>query len=100
MGFAEAVWSFSLKTVHFFLYLRDSIGYLLAWIWAGILYAVKHKGTKLECIQKDVKQLKKIPMHLAFVVYEDASFEDLARLVTWSFSAGIHNVSLYDPNGE
>ena len=101
MGFSENVLSFSLRTVHWFLWLRESISFMVLWLWTSILYAVKHKGDKLECIQADAKQLKKIPMHLAVVVQEDElSHTDLAKVVAWSFSAGVHNVSLYDPKGE
>ena len=101
MGAMEAFWIFSLRTIHCIVWLRQSLAVTAAWVWTGLLHAMKHKGTKLECIQRDSKQLKKIPLHLALVVQEDdLSHSDLANLVVWAFSAGVHNVSLYDPNGK
>ena len=100
MGVTEAVWVLSLRTVHCMAWLRESLAIMVAWLWTSLLHAVKHKGTKLDCIRRDAKQLKKIPLHLALVVLEgDVSHSDLANLVIWAFSAGVHNVSLYDPNG-
>ena len=101
MGVTEAAWTLSLRTVHCMVWLRESLAVLVAWLWISLLHAVKHKGTKLDCIQRDAKLLKKIPLHLALVVQEeDLSHSDLANLVIWAFSAGVHNVSLYDPNGK
>ena len=66
-----------------------------------MLYVAKHKGSKLECIQRDVKELKKLPLHMALVVNEShVSHVDLARLVNWCFAVGTHCVSLYDPRGQ
>ena len=65
------------------------------------MYAVKHKGSKLECIRKDVKELKKIPLHLTLIVHEERlSHTDLAKVVTWAFAAGIQQVSIYNSHGE
>lgn len=73
---------------------------VVVWIWSCALYLAKHKGTKLDIIQRDVKELAKLPIHLAVAVNEkDLSYTDLARLVNWSFAAGIQFVSLYDPRG-
>jgi dehydrodolichyl diphosphate syntase complex subunit NUS1 len=47
-----------------------------------------------------VKELKKLPLHMALVVNEaHVSHVDLARLVNWCFAVGTHCVSLYDPRG-
>ena len=101
MGFVDAVLDYSLRGLHSLIWLRENVALMLLWLWTSILYPVKHKGTKLECIQTDVKKLKKLPLHLALIVVEEEmSHLDLARLVTWSFSFGVHNVSLYDPNGK
>ncbi len=101
MGFGATALSFTLKTLHGLVWLRGSLGFLLTWLWTGLLYVIKHKGTKLECIQEDVRQLNKIPMHVALIVSEEQlSLYDLARMVVWSFSSGTHNISLYDPSGK
>ena len=101
MGGVDLIWTASLRTVHLLFWLQESVGLMVAWVWASVLYAVKHKGTKLECIQGDMKELKKVPMHLAIVVQEEElSYSDLANIVVWSFSVGVRNVSLYDPKGE
>ena len=100
MALAEGMLNITLKTVHSFQWLRISIKYLFIWLWAGILYTVKHKGTKLECIQRDTRHLTKVPMHLALIVQEDKlSYDDLARIVVWAFAVGVYNISLYDPSG-
>lgn len=101
MGGAELVWTISLRTVHTLLWLRESLRLMMVWVWTSLLYAVKHKGTKLECIQGDMKELKKVPMHIAMVVQEEELlYSDLANIVVWSFCVGVRNVSLYDPKGE
>jgi len=101
MGGAELVWTISLRTVHTLLWLRESLRLMMVWVWTSLLYAVKHKGTKLECIQCDMKELKKVPMHIAMVVQEEELlYSDLANIVVWSFCVGVRNVSLYDPKGE
>ena len=65
------------------------------------MYAAKHKGSKLECVREDVRDLKKMPKHLALIVHEkELSHADLSRLVTWSFAAGIHHVSIYSSHGK
>ena len=65
------------------------------------MYTVKHTGYKLECIQEDTKELNKRPQHLALIVHEEKlSHTDLAKVVSWAFAAGIHNVSIYSSQGE
>lgn len=96
MGLGDAALNLTLSAIHGLLLLRDSLCRLFAWLWTGILYLAQHKGTKLEYIQKDVKHLEKIPMHLALIVAEEEiSNEDLARMVVWGFSSGTHYVSVY-----
>ena len=100
---ADVIWAVSLRAVHALLWLRETVHLLMVWIWEAVFYAplLKHKGCKLECIQNDVKELRKIPMHIAVVVQEkELSYSDLANVVVWSFSAGVHTVSLYDPRGK
>ena len=105
MGLAPSGWGllrFTLGAIHASVWLRDSIYFSLLWLWTGLMYAVKHiKGSKLECIQEDTKELKKMPQHLALIVHEEQlSHTDLAKVVTWAFAAGVHNVSIYNSHGE
>ena len=90
----------TLRSIHALRWIRATLAAVCWWLWSVGLYLAKHKGTKLECIQRDVKELKKLPVHLALVVNEKhVSHADLARLVNWCFAVGIHYVSLYDPQG-
>ena len=101
MGVVEGLLRFTLGTVHALVWLKESTLYSLLWLWTAVTYAVKHKGTKLECVQEDTRQLKKIPSHLALMIHEeDMSHTDLARIVTWAFASGIHNVSIYNAHGK
>lgn len=100
MKMAETLRLGTLKSVHAVRWLRLALMTVFSWIWNTVLYIAKHKGSKLECIQRDVKELKKLPLHLALVVNEKhVSHVDLARLVNWCFAVGIHYVSLFDPKG-
>lgn len=82
-------------------WLRDGLYFSLVWLWAGLMHAAKHKGSKLECIQEDTRNLKKIPLHLALIIHEEQlSHNDLANVVMWAFAAGIHNVSIYASQGK
>ena len=97
---AETLRLGTLKSVHALVWLRVALVAVCTWVWNTVLYVATHKGSKLECIHRDVKDLKKLPVHLAVVVNEKrVSYGDLARLVNWSFAVGIHHVSLYDPRG-
>ena len=101
MVVVEGLLRLSLGAIHASLWLRGAIYYSLLWLWTGLVYAVKHKGSKLECIQEDAKELKKIPLHLTLIVHEERlSHTDLAKVVTWAFAAGIHQVSIYNSQGE
>ncbi|KAH9505559.1 ditrans,polycis-polyprenyl diphosphate synthase [Bulinus truncatus] len=52
-------------------------------------------------IQTDSKSLKKLPVHVGFLVAEDEfSFRDLANLIVWSVALGISYITVYDINGE
>ena len=100
---ADVFWAVSLRAVHALLWLRETVQLMMVWVWEAVFYAalLKHKGSKLEYIQNDAKELTKIPMHIAVVVQEkELSYSDLANIVVWSFSAGVHTVSLYDPHGK
>ena len=99
---ADVMWAVSLRIVHALQWLRETVQLMMVWIWEAVFYAaLKHKGSKLECIQNDVKELRKIPMHIAVIVQEEElSYNDLANILVWSFSAGVHTVSLYDPRGK
>ena len=100
MAVVEGLLRFTLGAIHASVWLRDSIYFSLLWLWTGLLYAMKHKGSKLECIQEDTKELKKIPQHLTLIVHEERlSHADLAKLVTWAFAAGTHHVSIYNSQG-
>jgi hypothetical protein len=92
----------TLAALHSVLWLRETLKWALAWVWTAIAYSIKHKGTKLECIAADTKDLSKVPLHLAIVVQEEGmiSFNDLARVAVWAFASDIRVVSLYDPYGE
>ena len=91
----------TLGAVRASMWLRETMYFSLLWLWTGLVYALKHKGSKLECIQEDTKALKKIPQHLTLIVHEKTlSHTDLAKVVTWAFAAGIHNVSVYTSQGE
>lgn len=91
----------ALVALHSVLWLRNSLGWTLAWLWTAISYAIKHKGKSLECIAVDAKELSKVPGHLAMVVQEEeVSCDDLARMAVWAFASNIRVVSLYDPYGE
>ena len=97
---ATTLHRYTLNSIHILRRLRCSIVAVCSWIWSTCLYLTKHKGTKLEHIQKDIKQIEKLPIHIALVVHEkELSHVDLARLVNWCFGIGIHYVSLFDPRG-
>ena len=101
MGASEALWRGTLHSVHALAWLRWAVGAVAMWLWSCALYVAKHKGRKLESIQQDVKNLKKLPLHLAVAVNEkEMSYGDLARLVNWIFAVGVHYVSVYDPRGK
>lgn len=100
MAVVEGLLKFTLGAIHASVRLRDAIYFSLLWLWTGLVYAVKHKGSKLECIQEDTKEMKKIPQHLTLIVHEERlSHADLAKVVTWAFAAGIHHVSIYNSQG-
>ena len=98
---AETLRLGTLYTIHAIRRLRHALVAVCVWLWSTGIYLVKHKGSKLECIQRDVKELNKLPVHIALVMNErEVSHADLGRLVNWCFSLGIHYVSLFDPQGQ
>ena len=103
MGIYEGVCRFTLSALHCSAWVKRCLSVTILWIWTGIAYAIYNKGTKLECIQRDADDLKKIPSHLAIIVRnkkEKLSLDELSRMVVWAFAAGVRTVSLYHPNGE
>lgn len=94
------VFRLSLTAVHVLFWLRQSIALLLLYVWNVGKYVIKHKGTKLESIATDAKQLQKLPSHLGLLVGEEqVSVCDISNVVCWSFATGVQIVSLYDPKG-
>lgn len=62
------------------------------------IFAKKHVAAQVEA---DAKRLRKLPLHVGFVVVEnEISYRDLANLIVWSVTMGISYISLYDMNGE
>ena len=100
-------WSvgFSLSVIHASLWLKNACNVLLGYLIAAFSYPWKKLAQKednlIEVIRADAKGLEKLPIHLAVAVLEDCKLdqESLAHLTVWCFAAGIHNVSLYDPQG-
>ena len=100
-------WSvrFSLSVIHASLWLKNACNVLLGYLIAAFSYPWKKLAQKednlIEVIRADAKGLEKLPIHLAVAVLEDCELdqESLAHLTVWCFAAGIHNVSLYDPQG-
>ncbi|MEQ2223128.1 hypothetical protein ILYODFUR_033616 [Ilyodon furcidens] len=49
----------------------------------------------------DGNSLKKLPVHIGFVVAEEElSYADIANMVVWCMAVGISHVSVYDHHGE
>lgn len=91
----------TLAALHAVLWVRDTSSWILLWLWSSVTYSLKHKGEKLECIAADMRDLKKVPQHLAVVVQEEeVSSDDLALIATWAFASHVHVVSFYDPYGK
>ncbi len=91
----------TLLSLHFIMWLKSQVSNVFLWTWTCIAHSVKHKGTKLEAIMEDVRDLDKVPLHLAVVVQEEeVSCDDLAQMTAWAFAGGVKMVSLYDPCGE
>lgn len=57
-------------------------------------------GEKL-LIERNKSKLSKIPVHLAVILgTELPDFRALSKIIFWSLSAGIQNISFYDHQGE
>uniref|UniRef100_A0A2P1L4D1 ditrans,polycis-polyprenyl diphosphate synthase [(2E,6E)-farnesyldiphosphate specific] n=1 Tax=Testudinalia testudinalis TaxID=2126142 RepID=A0A2P1L4D1_TESTE len=64
-------------------------------------YLSFYKKNNVSSIRNDAKLLKKLPMHLGFVIVEnDYTFRDIANLIVWSVAMGISYISVYDINGD
>ena len=54
-------------------------------------------------LQRDIRNLSKLPKHMSYVINEDVGSEnycDLANLVVWTIAMGIPYISLYDRHGK
>lgn len=52
-------------------------------------------------IEKNITRLTKVPMHLAVILgTELPDFRALSKIILWSLSAGIQNISFYDHQGK
>lgn len=90
-----------LETIHFLLWLRQLLRVLFVNTKTVLGDLIRHKDKSLCSIQADAKQLDKVPHHLAIVFQEsELCLESIARLLCWSFAAGIQYTSIYDPRGE
>lgn len=90
-----------LSLIHSMLWVKTSLIMLYGWLYLLLSSPFKHKGTKTEMIQRDAKQLQKIPLHLAIVISEpQIVYVDLAKMINWAFSLGVQFVSVYDMKGE
>ena len=100
-------WSvvFSLSVVHGSLWLKNACTVLLGYVATAFSYSwkkfAKEEDNFIDVVRADAKSLEKLPTHLAVAVLEDCELdhESLARLAVWCFAAGVHHVSLYDPQG-
>lgn len=99
MAIADTLYKISLGSIRSVVRTRDGFYLLLAWIWSWLSYPLKSKGDKLYSMQRDAKNLNKIPINVAFAITETISRDDLARLVCWAFSSNIHHVTLYNFQG-
>ena len=91
----------TLHAIHFCIWVKTLLSVFTKWITTKVTEVLKHKGVKVDLIQKDAKQLKKIPFHLALIVAEDQlHYTDLARIVCWAFLAGIQYISIFDQKGQ
>ena len=90
-----------LSLIHSMLWVKTSLIMLYGWLYLLLSSPFKHKGTKTEMIQRDAKQLQKIPLHLAIVISEpQIVYVDLAKMINWAFSLGVQFVSVYDMKGQ
>ena len=100
-------WSvvFSLSVVQGSLWLKNACTVLLGYVATAFSYSwkkfAKEEDNFIDVVRADAKSLEKLPTHLAVAVLEDCELdhESLARLAVWCFAAGVHHVSLYDPQG-
>lgn len=64
------------------------------------LDALLNKKRLAGTIEADAKYLRKLPLHVGFVVVEKTfSYKDLANIIVWSVTMGVSYVSIYDLNG-
>ncbi len=64
-------------------------------------FALKTHKQSPSRIRADSKNLKKLPLHIGFLIgEEDFSYTDIAKMLIWSMTMGITYISLYDRTGE
>ena len=82
-----------LNLIHSMLWMKTSLIMLYGWVYLLLSSPFKHKGTKTDMIQRDAKQLQKIPLHLAIVISEpQIAYVDLAKMINWAFILGVQFV--------
>ena len=75
----------------------------LSYIKFKPFFAPSGRGAGLNSLLAAKAQLSRLPEHVAFLLLLDSGeqlpWEELASLVLWSISLGIHTISLYDLRG-
>ena len=99
MAITDSLRRISLGSIRSLVRARDVMYLFLIWMWSWLSHPLKNKGDKLCSMQRNAKNLNKIPINVAFVITETISRDDLARLICWSFSSNIHHVTLYNFQG-
>ena len=101
-------WSavFSFSVIHASIWLKNACTVLLGYMVIAFSYPWKkfahhEEDNLIEVVRADARGLEKLPIHLAVAVLEDCELDhdSLAHLAVWCFAAGVHNISLYDPQG-
>ena len=100
MSLSAAVLRAILETVHLLLWLRHILEALVVATKRSLDH-LNLKDKSLDSIQAESRKLEKIPQHLAIVFQEsELRLEYVAKLLCWSFAAGVQYTSVYDPKGE
>jgi hypothetical protein len=88
-----------LRLIHYTI----ALGEFAFGIWKSVQYLdfIFAKKQLAFSVEKDRKNLRKLPLHIGFVVTENEfSMTDLANLIVWSVTLGISYISVYDMNGK